>query len=146
MGSDPTTLLGQTHGLARAAELALHATASRERPLGHHDRLPVCVVEGVLEEPRRDQLDQSAVAEGVPDPRGHVVHGRARVLIGLEEGVAGHRDDRGHHQIDRDDVGDALGHAGELPEQAPRVGDDDRLGHPEAADPARVAVRRAPIR
>ena len=38
-------------------------------------------------------------------------------------------------EVDGDDVHDALGNPGELAEQAPGVGDDDRLGHAEAADP-----------
>ena len=45
-------------------------------------------------------------------------------------------DDRGHHHVDGDDVDRALGHAGELLQQAAGVADDDRLGHAEAADPA----------
>ena len=42
----------------------------------------------------------------------------------------------GDDDVDRDDVDRALGHAGELLQQAAGVAEDDRLGHAEAADPA----------
>ena len=45
-----------------------------------------------------------------------------------------------HHQIDRDDVDDALGDARELLEEALGVGDDDRIGHSEAADPSGLGL------
>ena len=66
-----------------------------------------------------------------------MVHGGPGTAVGrIEQGLAGHRDDGRHHQVDRDHVGHALGYSGELAEQAPGVGDDDRLSHPEAANPA----------
>ncbi len=86
-----------------------------------------------------DQLDQLAVAQAGsarPRPRGT----RSGPVGVRRPRVAGHGDDGRHHQVDRDDVDHALGHAGELPQQAPGVGDDDRLGHPEAADPARAGL------
>ena len=46
-------------------------------------------------------------------------------------------DDGGDDQVDGDDVDHTLGHAGELAQQATGVGQDDRLGHAEAADPPR---------
>jgi hypothetical protein len=92
----------------------------------------------MLDEPGLDQLDQSAVAERVPDTRGHVVHRRTGVGTGIPvEGLAGHGDDGRHHQVDRDHVGHTFGDPGELTEQSSGVGHDDRFGHPEAADPAR---------
>ena len=70
-----------------------------------------------------------------------MVHRRALVALGwVDEALPGDGDDGGHHQVDRDDVGDPFGHAGELPQQAPGVGDDDRLRHAEASDPARAGL------
>ena len=135
----PHDLLGQVHGLGGPGQLALHPPSTGERPCGHHDGLAVGVVDGMVGEPRLDQLDQAAVAEGIPDARGRVVDGRAPVLrVGDGHGLGGHGDDGGHHQVDRDDVGHPFGDAGELLQEAPGVGDDDRLGHPEAPDPART--------
>ena len=135
--------LGQRHRLRRPGELALDPAPAGERPLGHHDGLSVLVVERVLGEPGRHQLHQAPVAEGVPHAGGHLVDGRTGVgvgrvvRVGLEEGLAGHGNDRRHHQVHRDHVGDPFGYARELPQQAAGVGDDDRLSHPEPADPAR---------
>ena len=132
--------LGQVHGLGRPGQLALHPAPSGEGPGGHDDGLSVAVVQRVFGEPGLDQLHQPAVAERVPDTGGHVVDGRTRVGAAgrrIQQGLAGHGDDGRHHQVDRDHVGDALGHPGELTEQAAGVGHDDRLGHPEAPDPAR---------
>jgi hypothetical protein len=50
--------------------------------------------------------------------------------------VGGDAENGGHHQVHRDDVDDALGHAGKLAQQPAGVRDDDGLGHPEAADPS----------
>ena len=61
-----------------------------------------------------------------------MVHGRP---VGIGP-VGGHAEDGGHHQVHRDDVDDAFGHAGKLAQQPAGVGDDDGLGHAEAADPA----------
>ena len=59
-------------------------------------------------------------------------------MVGLVGRVTGGGvDDGGDHEVDGDDVDGALGHAGELLQQAAGVGDDHRLGHAEAADPAR---------
>ncbi len=71
--------------------------------------------------------------QGVPVAGGHVVHGAVAGLGALGR----HRQDGGHHHVDGDHVDDALGDTGELLQQAPAVGDDDGLGHPEAPDPAR---------
>ena len=51
--------------------------------------------------------------------------------------AGGDGDGGGDDEVDGDDVDDALGHAGELLEEAAGVADDHRLGHAEAADPAR---------
>jgi hypothetical protein len=50
----------------------------------------------------------------------------------------GHGEDRAHDEVDRDDVDRPLRYAGELLQQTAGVRDDDRLGHPEPADPARM--------
>ena len=122
--------------LVARLQLALDPAPSGERPLGHHDGLAVGVVERVLGEPRLHEVDELAVAQRVPDARGHVVDGGPG---GVGAG-GGHGDDGGHHQVDGDDVDHALGDAGELLQQAPGVGDDDRLGHPEAPDPSRAGL------
>ena len=82
-------------------------------------------------EPVLGEADQEAICEGVPHPRGDVEH----VGVGLLGAFRSDGDDRCHNEINRDDVDDALGDTGELPKQSAGVGDDDRLGHPEAADP-----------
>ncbi len=59
------------------------------------------------------------------------------MISGARSGPEGSdRDDRGDDDVDGDDVDGSLGHAGELVEQTPGVGDQHRLGHPEPADPA----------
>ena len=137
-GSDQ--LLGEIHGRVGAAELSLHAPAPGEGPLGHADGLAPVVVEGVALEEAGGELDQAAVAQRVPHAGGDVVHLRPPRL----GPAGGDGQDGGHHQVDRDDVDDALGHAGELAQQPAGVGDDDRLRHAEAPDPARDAARPAP--
>ena len=47
-----------------------------------------------------------------------------------------------HDEIHRDHVDDAFGHPGELAQEAPGVGDDDRLRHAEAADPSGPGLRQ----
>ena len=112
--------LGERHGLGRTGQLALDPAATGEGPLGHHDGLAVLVVDGVFGEPRRHQFDELAVAERVPHSRSHVVHRRPGIGIrrvigsGVQQCLAGHGDDGGHHEVDRDDVGDALGHPRKL--------------------------------
>ena len=114
----------------------LHPAPARERPVGHHDGLALVVVERVLEEPGADQVDQAAVAQRVLRARRHL-HDLGHGWPGVALGALGrHGDDGADHEVDGDDVDDALGHAGELLEQAAGVGDDHRLGHAEAADPA----------
>ncbi len=131
---------GELHPAAGARQLPLHAAAPREGPGRHHDRLTVGVVERVFEEPALDEVDEAPVAERVPHSRGDVVHRRLRGWRGSRDLLGGDREDRGDDQVDGDDVGDPLGHPGELAEQSARVGHDDRLGHPEAADPARARL------
>ena len=113
-------------------ELALHPPAAREPELGHDDRLALAVVDRVLGEPAADVVDERPVLQRV-DPAGGDLADR-RCLVRAEGGDG---DDRGDDEVDGDDVDDALRHAGELAQQAPGVGDEHRLGHPEAADPAR---------
>ena len=106
--------LGGAERFRGALQLALDAAAARERPLRHHDGLPVGVIERVIGEPRPNQVDQLSVAQRVPHARGDVVDDGAR-RVGAR---GGHDDDRRHHHVDRDDVDDALGHPGELAQQA----------------------------
>ena len=115
------------------AELGLHATSAGKAELGDDDRLTLGVVDGVLEEPATDVVDEHPVLEWV-DPTRRDLGDRGRPF-GSERGDG---DDRGDDDVDRDHVDGALGDARELVEQATGVGDQDRLGHPEPADPARL--------
>ena len=121
----------------------LHPAPAGERPLGHDDGLALGVVERVLGEPapapgRRGA--GSAAGSGCRTPTW-------RRPVGSGSGPrAATVDDGGHHEVDGDDVDHALGDAGELLQQAAGVGDDHRLGHAEAADPARAGARPAPTR
>ena len=79
----------------------------------------------------RDVPVELVVLERVPAARAHVVvRGSPRL-----RGRAGDRQDRVHDDVDRDDVDDALGDAGELGDLAQAVRPDDRVGHLEAVDP-----------
>ncbi len=134
-GQDP---VGPFQGGLGPPELGLHPAPAGERPVAGDDGLALPVVERVLLEPARGQVDQLAVAEGVGRARGHL--GDVDPAVGRRPG-AGDGADGGGDLVDRDDVDDALGHAGELLQQAAGVGDDDRLGHAEAPDPARLGLR-----
>ena len=54
--------------------------------------------------------------------------------------VGQHGDRGGHHVVDRHDVGHVVGGARELGQLAAAVGEDQRLGHLEALDPAHVGL------
>ena len=131
----------ERHGRVGPLELALHPPAPGEGPLGHVDGLAPVVVERVAAEEvlrRARPGARSAGGSARPRRRGTRV---GRPGLGP---VRGHGEDGGHHQVHRDHVDDALGHAGELAQQAAGVRDDDRLGHAEAADPPgpRLGQRR----
>ena len=117
--------------VAGAGELPLDAAAAREVPFGHEDRLALGVVERMLGEPAADVVDHRPVLERIDPAGGHL---RDRWCL-LGAGT-GDRDQGGDDEVDRDHVDRALRNAGELLQQAAGVRDDDRLGHPEAADPA----------
>ncbi len=131
----PQRLLGRVEQRRGPVELALHPSSSRERPLGHDDGLALAVVHGVLGEPAVDEVDEAPVPQRV--------HAAGRDLgdvgrpVGVHRAAGGDGDGGGDDEVDGDDVDDALGHAGELLEEAAGVADDHRLGHAEAADPAR---------
>ena len=114
-------------------QLALDATAPRESELGDDDRLALGVVDRMLEEPAADVVDEHPVLQRVDAARGHL-----RDLGSSLGAQRGHRDDRSDHDVDRDHVDGPFGNAGELVEQAAGVGDQHRLGHAEATDPARL--------
>jgi len=83
--------------------------------------------------PKNADLDQSAVPQRVAHAGRDVEHPRTARL-----GPAGrHGEDRRDHHVDRDDVDDPFGDAGELPEETSSVRDDDGFGHTKAADPTR---------
>src|SRR3972149_7834257 len=84
---------------------------------------------------------QLVILERVPVARGGVgVRGRLRQRWVPRDGQH-----RVYHEIDRDDVNDALGDAGELGDVALAVGEDDRLGHLETLDPAGPRVHEGPL-
>ena len=118
-----------------AVELALDLATTDELPLGGHDRLALGVVHRMLAEPAAGVVDERAVLQRV-DAAGRDLRDRWG-LVGPEGGDG---DDRGDHEVDRDDVDGALRGAGERAEQAAGVGDDHGLGHAEAADPARLRL------
>ena len=95
--------------------MALNPSTSGKRPRRHHNRLSVGVIEGVLDEPFLDQLDETAVAERIADAGGDMeTLGPGYSSAGAAEGLGGDGDDGGNDQIDGDDVGDPFGNAGEL--------------------------------
>ena len=122
-------------GALGALELALHATAARERPVGNEDGLALDVVDRVVGEERAHHVDEVPVAQRVDGAGSHLGDGR---LVG--DGTGGGVDDGGDDEVDRDHVDRALGHTGELLQQPAGVGDDHGLGHPEPADPSREGL------
>ena len=96
---------------------------------------PFGVVHRMLAEPAAGVVDERAVLQRV-DAAGCDLRDRWG-LVGPEGGDG---DDRGDHEVDRDDVDGALRGAGECAEQSAGVGDDHGLGHAEAADPARLRL------
>ena len=135
-GQSSQDLLNGVDARGGSLELSLDPAATGEGPGRDADGLAAVVIERPLREPLLDELDQSAIAQRVPHAGGDLVDGD--LVVGRT--VGGHGDDVGDHHVDRDDVDDALGDAGELLEQSARVGDDDRLRHAEAADPAREGL------
>ena len=59
-------LLRGVDDLGRPLELARHPSSSGERPLGHHDRLALGVVDRVAGEVVVDEVDQMPVAQRLP--------------------------------------------------------------------------------
>ena len=88
---------------------------------------------------RSQRSNERAVAERVPDAGGDLVDGRVAAALGVGA-LRREGDDRRDDEVDRDDVDDTFGDTGELAEHAAGVGDDHRLGHPEASDPARAGL------
>ena len=126
-------LLAGLEGALGALQAVLHPLAAGIRPARRGDRLVALVVDGVLAEPGVRPVVQILEAEGVHLAGGHLHHLRLPVRRGA---VGGHGAHRRGHLVHGDDVEGALWGAGEVLQQAAGVGDDDRLGHPEAADPA----------
>ena len=111
----------------------MHLAPAGEGPFRYDYRLPAVVVEGALGEPGFREVDEAPVVERIPLAGGDLKDdGAVRV-----RSPGGDGDDRRHDEIDRDDVYDSLRHARELSQQPAGEGDDHRLGHPKAADPAR---------
>ena len=104
---------------------------AREAPCGHGDGLPLIVIEGPLGEPLLDQLDELAVAQGIPNPGSDLVH---RHLV-LGSTLGGDADHGGDDHVDWDHVDDALGHPRELLQEPSGIRDDDWLRHAETSNP-----------
>ncbi len=119
------------------AELVLYPPAAGERPLRDLDRLAFVVCERVLREPFTHQVDELAVAERVAGARSGVDDVGA-----FERSAGGYRQDGRDHEVDRDDVDDPFGDAGEFLEQAAGIADDHGVSHPEAPYPARMGFRK----
>ena len=133
--------LGPADARLGPPELLLHASSPGEAPLGDRDGLAAIVIDRVLGEPALHEIDQAPVAQRVDRARRHL-----HDIGALGRGRTARRDraDRGDDEIDGDDVDDAFGNTGELVEQPAPVGEDDRLGHAKAANPAgkRLGERR----
>ena len=109
IGSDPTTRSAAS--MALLARRSWRCTRPRpgKRPVGHHDRLAVGVVERVLGEPasgpgRRAARSGAGSARPRPPGRRSARGSRPR----SRSASAGDGDDGGHHQVDGDHVGHAL--------------------------------------
>ena len=103
-----------------------------EGPLRHLVGAPAALGQRVDEEVGPAEVVEIPVLEGVAEAGRHVVHRPA-----LRRRCR-HRQERIDHEVHRDDVEHALGDAGELRQRPPAEGEDDRLRHPEALDPAGV--------
>ena len=123
----------------RPLQLLLDPATAGEGPLGNRYGLAHLVVDGVLGEPLPDHVHQVSVLQWVHAARRHLHDVGA--LIGSQGPSGGHGADGGHHEVDGNHVHGALGDTGKLLQQAAGVGDDDRLGHPKAPDPAGVRFR-----
>ncbi len=117
-------------------EQPLGRTGTGEPPVGQPHRTAVAGLERVVVEVLARVVVERAERERVAVAGGDVeVRRRARL------GRRGHHGDDGRHDVvDRHDVGDVVGGARELGELATAVGQDQRLGHLEALDPARVGL------
>ena len=115
--------------------MLLDAAPARERPLGNRNGLSQIVVDGVLGEPLANHVHEVAVAQRIYAARRNLDDVVA--IVRSQWATGSHGADGGHHEVDGDDVDGALRDPGELLQEAPGVGDDDRLGHPETSDPAR---------
>ena len=141
-GADPVAArgqrqrpLGQVVGALARGQRPLDDPGAGEAPRGQPDGAAGVHVERVPGEVLADVVVQLPERQGVACARAEVEVARARRPAG---GVAAHGDDRVDHQVDRHDVDDRVRGGGQLGELAAAVGQDDRVGHLEALDPARV--------
>ena len=124
---------------SRCARLALGEqplglVRAGEAPVGQRHRAALAEVERVLLEVLADQLVQPPEGQRVARAGRDVeVLRPARLRVGRA-----HRDQRVDHVVDRHDVDDRVRRRGQVGQLAAAVGQDDRLGHLEALDPARV--------
>ncbi len=149
----PVELAGQLAGAVAARDALDDVVGDLERPLAGHQqpfdrggpgespvgqpgRPALTRLEGVLVEVAAHVVVQLVEAQRVAVPRADV---EVRRRAGLRR-VGQDRDDRGHHVVDRDDVDDGVARGGELRQLAASVGQDQRLRHLEALDPARVGA------
>ena len=130
----PDRVVGPLPGLLAGRQQPLHGAGAREPPLGQPRRAAVAGGERVVVEEGAHR-----VVEDLERQRVAVAAREVEVadLAGLRR-VRQDRHDPRDHVVDRDDVDDRVGGGRELRQLAAAVGQDQRLGHLEALDPADV--------
>ncbi len=124
--------------LGRLGEAQRRPCPSRELrpgrvgPVGRPDRLPVLVAERFLAEILAADVWKPAVPQRIPAARRDVIETR----LGIRWRARSHRQHRVDDEVHGDDVEHGVGQAGEVLQDAPPERQDDRLGHPEAFEPA----------
>ena len=137
-GQGAEDLLAGEQGAPGSVQLRLDPFAAGVGPARRGDGLVALVVDRVLAEPCVRPVVQVREAERVDGTGRHLHH--VRPAVG-GRAVRGHRADCGGHVVDGDHVEGSLGSAGKVLQQAAGVGDDDRFGHAEPADPAGERLR-----
>ena len=127
-------VVGDLVGALAGREQPLDRLRAGEPPVGQPGRASVAALERVGVEVAAHVVVEVAEGERVARTRGDV-----EVLrLPRCRRVGQHRDQRRDDVVDRHDVDDGVGGRGELRQLAAPVGQDQRLGHLEALDPARV--------
>ena len=136
-------VVGHLVGPLARDEQPLDVLGTGEPPLGQPGGAAVAHVERVVVE---------VVAHDRVEVPGTTAGSARRTTTWYQRGLPGLRglpedgDDGGDHVVDRHDVDDHVRRGGELGQLAAAVGEDQRLGHLEALDPARDGASRARTR